>query len=157
MRSGARALAALLIVGAAASSGLTAVDSAAAATAPSGGCWSYAPSGPGLAAPPTSDVSTELDPWTTVPDGGVRLESAGATATGGNRTVTATISSGPEISPTDDVSGTASFLLSLDGAPLAAPVAVPFEAEAGEPVEDLVAKVVLPVGAAGAHQLRLDA
>lgn len=158
MRSGARALAALLIVGVAASAGLTAVGSAAAATAPSGGCWSYVPSATALTAPPTSDISTQLDPWTTVPDGGFRLESTGATAVGGKRTVTTTITSGPEISSTDDVTGTASILLSVDGTPLASPVTVPFEAEAGEPVKDLVAKVVdLPVGAVGAHQLRLDA
>ncbi len=156
MRSGARALAALLIVGVAASAGLTAVDSAAAATAPSGGCWSYAPSATALSAPPLADISTELEPWTTVPDGGFQLQSTGATAAGGKRTVTATIASGPVISSTD-VTGTASVLLSLDDNPLA-PVTVPFEAEGGEPVEGLVAKVVdLPVGAVGAHQLRLDA
>jgi len=158
MRSGARALAALLIVGAAASAGLTAVDSATAATAPSGGCWSYEPSATALTAPPRNDVSTELDPWTTVPDGGFRLESSGATVAGGTRTAKVTIASGPVIPSTADVSGTASVLLSLDGTPLSAPVDVPFEADAGEPVEDLVAEVKnLPVGAVGTHQLRLDA
>ena len=158
MRSGARALAALLVVGAAASSGLVAVDPAAAVSAPSGGCWSYTPSAAALDAPPVSDISTQLDPWTTVADGGFLLTSSGATATGGTRSATATITSGPVISATDDVTGTASVLLSVDEVPLAAPVQVAFSAKAGTPVTDLVAKADdIPLTSAGAHRIRLDA
>ena len=159
MRSGARALAALLVVGAAASSGLVAVDSAAAVSAPSGRVLDLrrrAP--PRLDAPPASDVSTALEPWTTVADGGFSLTSSGATASGGTRRATATITSGPVISATDDVTGTASFLLSVDGVPLADPVQVAFAAEAGDPVTDLVATVDAPGRAPRARtSVRLDA
>lgn len=157
MRSGARVLAALLVVVASSSYGLVAVGAAAAAAPPSGGCWAYAPSAAGLDSPPATDVSTTLEPWTTVADGGFLLESGGDTVVGGSRTARLEIGSGPVISATDDVAGTASFLLSVDGDPLAEPVEVPFEADAGDPVEDLVAEVELPGAAAGAHTVRLDA
>jgi hypothetical protein len=106
---------------------------AAAAVLPSGGCWGYLPSGAALDAPPASDLPSAARDWSTRPDGGVLLETAGATAVGGPRTVTATIVSGPVISP-DAVTGTASFLFSVDGTPLATPVSVPFTAAAGAPV-----------------------
>ncbi|KQW53692.1 hypothetical protein ASC77_05345 [Nocardioides sp. Root1257] len=157
MRSGGRVLAALLVVGSAASYGLVAAGTASAVVAPTGGCWAYAPSAADLDAPPASNVSTTLQPWTTVPDGGYALTTAGATKVGGSRTVAMTIASGPVISAIDDVTGTASFLLSVDGTPLSDPVEVAFTADAGDPVEDLVADVDVPIAAAGAHQVRLDA
>ncbi|GAA1765751.1 hypothetical protein GCM10009795_010400 [Nocardioides hankookensis] len=152
-----RVLAALLVVGSAASYGLVAAGTAQAVASPTGGCWTYTPSAAALDAPPASDVSTSLGPWTTVADGGYTLTTAGATAVGGERTVTATIGSGPVVSTTAAVTGTASFLLSVDGTALADPVEVPFTADAGDPVEDLVAEVDVPIAAAGAHQVRLDA
>ncbi|WP_244932137.1 hypothetical protein [Nocardioides sp. W7] len=153
MRSVVRALTALLVAAAAASYGLVVVDPAAAAASPAGGCWAYRPA---LDPAPASDISTALEPWTTVADGGFLLESDGATAVGRTRTATATIASGPVISSTDDVTGTASFLFSLDGQPLAEPVEVSFDVEAGDPVEDLVAEAAIPIAAAGAHTVGLE-
>ncbi|MFC6343771.1 hypothetical protein ACFP8W_17430, partial [Nocardioides hankookensis] len=66
MRSGVRVLAALLVVGSAASYGLVAAGTAQAVASPTGGCWTYTPSAAALDAPPASDVSTSLGPWTTV-------------------------------------------------------------------------------------------
>ncbi|MCD4524384.1 hypothetical protein [Nocardioides sp. cx-173] len=157
MRSRARALAALLVVLASSTPGLVLGGAAAAVPTLVGGCWAYVPSSAPLDAPPASDVSTTLQPWTTVADGGFTLESAGATAVGGNRTVTVSIASGPVVSSTDPVTGTASFLLSLDGEPLAAPLTTTFTAAPGAPVTGLSATAQLPVADAGPHVLRLDA
>ncbi len=156
MRSVARALAALLVLGSAASYGLGAVASAAPVAAPKGGCWSYVPSAAALTAPPASDLSTVRAGWTTVADGGFELTSGGATVVGGTRTATVRIANGPVIS-TNAVTGTASVLLSVDGTPQA-PLEVDFSTAAGAPVEDLEAEATdLPVGAAGDHTIRLDA
>ncbi|MBA2953593.1 hypothetical protein HZF07_07705 [Nocardioides sp. CGMCC 1.13656] len=152
---------ALLLVGSAAAYGVGLVGQSAAAAAavtPSGGCWSYLPSGTPLDAEPANDFSTALEPWTVDPaTGGVLLETAGATAVGGTRAVTVTIVGGPVLAPVD-VAGTASLLLSVDGTPLASPVTVPFAVAGGEPVANLVAPTQqVPVGAAGTHGVRLDA
>lgn len=156
-----RAALALLLAGSAAGYGVGLVGpspAAAAAVTPSGGCWSYLPSDTPLDAEPAVDFSATLEPWTVDPaTGGVLLETAGATAVGGTRAVTVTIVGGPVLAP-DDVDGTAYLLLSVDGTPLASPVEVEFSVPGGEPVADLVAPTQqVPVGAAGAHQVRLDA
>lgn len=157
MRSRARALAALMVVGAVSSLGVVAAPaSGAAVPAPSGGCWTYVPSGAGLNAPPSSDVSTTLGTWTTVADGGFVLETGGDTRVGGTRSVRVAIASGPVVATTA-VTGTASFLLSLDGEPLDEPLTAPFSAAAGAPVTGLEASVELPALAAGTHRVRLDA
>jgi hypothetical protein len=153
-----RATLALLLMGSATAYGvgLAGQSAAAAAVTPSGGCWAYVPSTTALDAPPTTDLSTTLEPWTTDPaTGGLLLATSGATAVGGSRTVTTTVVSGPVIAPLD-ATGTASFLFSVDGTPLADPIAMPIEVEAGQPVEDLVATVTVPAGTAGAHQVRLE-
>src|SRR6478735_5094952 len=93
-----RAALALLLAGSAAAYGVGLVGqpAAAAAVTPSGGCWSYVPSDVALDAPPATDVSTSLEPWTTDPaTGGVLLETGGATAVGGTRAVRTTIVGGP--------------------------------------------------------------
>lgn len=153
MRSVVRALAAMSVVAAAASYGVVVVDPAAAVASPAGGCWTHVPA---VGSDPGSDISTSLEPWTTVPDGGFSLETGGATVVGGTRTATATIGSGPVISETDDVTGLASFFFSVDDELLDDPVEVEFEAEAGEPVEELVAEAELPIAAAGSHRVRLE-
>lgn len=157
-----RAAAALVLAGSAAAYGVGIVGPGAAAAAapvvPTGGCWVYDPSLPALSSPPTTDVSTSLEDWTTDPAaGGVLLATSGRTTVGGTRTVTASILSGPVVSTTTNVTGTAHFLLSVDGAPLAEPVSRPFSAAAGDPVEDVVGIVEVPVTAPGAHRVRLDA
>lgn len=152
-----RAALALLLAGSAAAYGvaLAGPPAVAATVTPQGGCWAYVASGPALDAPPASHLSTSLEDWTTDPAGGLTLETGGATATGGSRTVTTTVVSGPVIGPLD-ATGTASFLFSVDGTPLAAPVEVGFDVDGGQPVENLAASVTIPAGTAGAHQVRLD-
>lgn len=158
MRLGARVIAALLVVASSTMPGLGIGASAAAAVpVPAGGCWAYAPSAAELASLPASNISTTLEPWTTVADGGFALDSGGSTVVGGKRTATVRIASGPVVSTAQDITGTASFLLSVDGQPLLTPVAVSFTAAAGDPVTDLVATTELPAPAAGSHTLRLDA
>jgi hypothetical protein len=153
MRSVVRALAAMSVVAAAASYGVVVVGPAAAVASPAGGCWTHEPAS---GSDPGSDISTALEPWTTVPDGGFSLETGGATVVGGARTATATIASGPVISETDDVTGVASFYFSVDGEPLDEPVEVEFETEAGDPVEELLAEAELPIAAAGTYRVRLE-
>lgn len=156
-RKRVRAALALLLAGSAAAYGvgLGGPPAMAAAVTPQGGCWAYVASGPALDAPPASHLSTSLEPWATDPAGGLKLETGGGTAVDGTRTVTTTIVSGPVIGPLD-ATGRAYFLFSVDGAPLSAPVEVPFEVDGGQPVEGLAADVTVPTGGAGAHQVRLD-
>jgi len=153
MRSVVRALAAMSVVAAAASYGVVVVDPAAAVASPAGGCWTHEPAS---GSDPGSDISTALEPWTTVPDGGFSLETGGATLVGGTRTATAEITSGPVISETDAVTGLASFFFSVDDEPLDEPVEVEFDVDAGEPVEELLAEVELPIAAAGTYRVRLE-
>lgn len=153
MRSVVRALAAMSVVAAAASYGVVVVDPAAAVASPAGGCWTHEPA---VGSDPGSDISTSLEPWTTVSDGGFDLETGGATVVGGTRTATAAIASGPVISETDDVTGIASFFFSVDDEPLDEPVEVEFDVDAGEPVEELLAEAELPITAAGSYRVRLE-
>lgn len=165
MRHGMRRLrtaAALLVVAAVASYGAAGPASAESAAVPAltGGCWSYAPGDPltDLAAPPAADLSTALEPWSTLADGGLSLGTAGATVVGGSRTASVDIASGPVVSPTQDAVGTASFLLSIDGTPLAAPVTADFAVAAGQPVTNLTATAAdLAISTAGSHRITLDA
>lgn len=153
MRSVVRALAAMSVVAAAASYGVVVVDPAAAVASPAGGCWTHEPA---VGSDPGSDISTSLEPWTTVPDGGFSLETGGATVVGGTRTATAAIASGPVISETDSVTGIASFFFSVDDELLDEPVEVEFDVDAGEPVEELLAEAELPITAAGSYRVRLE-
>ena len=158
MLTAVRTAAALLLVGATAGLGVVSVGtSGAVAAAPDGGCWTYVhdPLDPDLGAAPGADVSTALEPWT-VEDGQVLLGSSGATTTGGTREVVLGISSGPVLSSLP-AAGTASVLLSVDGVPLETPLTTEYAAEAGQPVRDVVVRGSLPVGDAGAHEVRLDA
>ncbi|MGB0102347.1 MAG: hypothetical protein WBP61_18865 [Nocardioides sp.] len=157
MRSVARAAAALLLVGVTAALGVVAVGvPSAVAVVPNGGCWTYVPDplDPALGAPPASDISTALEPWS-VEDGQIVMGTSGATTTGGTREVVVGLSSGPVVSAAA-ASGTASFVLSVDGTPLAAPLTTTYAAEAGQPVRDVVVRGSLPVGAVGNHVVRLD-
>ena len=155
MRPGVRAAVALLLAASSAAYGLAAAPVAFAIT-PTGGCWTYVadPLDPDLAADPVADVSTGLEPWT-VEDGQVLLGTTGATAVGGTRSVIIGISSGPVVSALPSV-GTASFVVSVDGVPLDAPLTTTFTADAGQPVRDVVARGDIPLAAAGEHTVRLD-
>ncbi|WP_300678065.1 hypothetical protein [Nocardioides sp.] len=150
-----RTMAALLVLGASAQVGFGA-SSASAATAvqPSGGCWSYAPSGTALTAPPTSDVSTALGRWSPSGQGGVALVSSGPTADGSQRHVTLTVTDGPVLS-TAAVDGTASVLLSVDGTAAPSAVQVPFSLAAGQAVTGLQADADLLIDGSGSHEIRL--
>lgn len=157
MAGRARAAAAFLLVLATCLVGVlgTSAPAHSVVAEPDGGCWIYVPSAPALDSDPASDVSTGLEPWTTE-DGKVLLGSRGDTAAGGSREVILWLTSGPIVSAAA-ATGTASFLLSVDGTPLAAPLTASFSAAAGTPVRNLLVRGTIPVPAAGNHTIRLDA
>jgi hypothetical protein len=143
----ARTAAALLLVGVSAGAGVVLVGTPGAAAAiPTGGCWTYA-------ADPYADVSTGLEPWT-VEDGQILMGTTGSTTTGGTREVVIGLSSGPVLSDLP-ATGTATFVIDVDGTPVETPLTTEYVAEAGQPVRDVVVRGEIPVGARGDHVVRL--
>jgi hypothetical protein len=151
-----RAAVALLVLGGSALVGLGSGTAAAAVVTPSGGCWIYKPSGAALTSAPTSDISTAREPWSASGQGGIALETSGPTALDSLRHVAVTVVDGPVLSTAFATSGTASFLLSVDGVRLADPVTATFQLAAGEQVDGLVAQTDVPIAKAGAHQVALE-
>ncbi len=129
--------------------GVNASPSAAAdPVTPSGGCWAFEPT------TPIDDVSTSLEPWTSSPTGGVQLASSGATAVGGERRVDVTITDGPVLSGAA-FTGSATFVVSVDGTNLPAFTKADLTVPAGQPVTALTAGTTFPIDAAGAHDVKL--
>lgn len=158
LRANASVLCAVALVVASAVIGAPSASAAPTAQVPLGGCWRYIAASGDLAAQPSTDLSTSLEPWSS---GGsttaaITLGTTGATASAKQRSISVEIDNGPVVSAADATGVKASFVVSVDGQELASPIVTTFDAGANQAV-DVAATGNFANAGAGTHSVQLDA